>query len=132
MPSRNVLTLSAVALAAAAVGQAPALAVAGQVPARTAAARHCGNVRTNRFYHPAAHGQFGAYGIAAQGASCATARKVAGKFVRNAYSVGNKPTVSHINGFACRWKAGSAVQQVEVTCTRSSAKVTFADRLPSG
>jgi hypothetical protein len=94
---------------------------------------HCGSVRLNRFYHPAAHGLFGAFGIHATGTGCSTAKKVAGKYASNPYAVGDKPTVKRVDGFACKWHTANDVsQQVDVRCTRAGAKVTFADRLPSG
>jgi hypothetical protein len=93
----------------------------------------CGDVRMTRFYKAAVHGQFGAIAIKATGTTCATAKKVAGKFTRNPYSVGDKPVASHVDGFACRWKpAHDVAQQVNVSCTDSQAKLTFADTIPSG
>jgi hypothetical protein len=112
-----------------------ALAVGALAPgaALGAQTRHCGNVQLNRFYHPAAHGLFGAFGINASGTTCTAAKKVAGKYASNPYAVGDKPSVKHVDGFACKWSTNDRVsQQVNVRCTRAGAKITFADRLPSG
>jgi hypothetical protein len=98
-----------------------------------ATVHHCGDVRMNQSDRPAAHGQFGAFGIKATGSACATARKVAGKFSQNPYAIGNKPAVTHVDGFACNWRPTPDVaQQVNVTCKHAAAKITFADRIPSG
>jgi hypothetical protein len=121
------LAASAAALIAVAVGAAVPGVASASGP------RHCGDVRLDRFYHSSAHGLFGAFAINATGTACATAKKVAGKYVRDPYAVGDKPTVKHVNGFACKWRAtGHVSQQVSVRCTRSGAAITFADRLPSG
>jgi hypothetical protein len=103
-------------------------------PAAAAATVHrCGDVRMNQSDHPAAHGHFGAFGIKASGSTCATARKVAGKFSQNPYAIGDKPAVTHVDGFACNWRATPHVaQEVDVTCKHAAAKITFADRIPSG
>lgn len=113
---------------------AVAVATALAAPAAAeASVHHCGDVRMNQTDHAAAHGQFGAFGIKATRAVCPTARKVAGKFSQNPYAIGNKPSVTRVDGFACDWRDAMLVaQQVEVTCTHQSAKITFADRIPSG
>jgi hypothetical protein len=113
-------------LAWAAFGAAPALAQTH--PA------HCTSVRTNRFYHPAANGLFGAYSITAAGTSCATARTVASKYVRNPFSVDSPAhRTKKVAGWSCTWRATNQVaQQVPVTCTKPGAKIAFNDRLPSG
>jgi hypothetical protein len=101
--------------------------------AAEATVHHCGDVRMNQSDRPAARGQFGAFGIKATGTACATARKVAGKFSQNPYAIGDKPSVTRVDGFACDWRDAMRVaQQVEVTCTHQTAKITFADRIPSG
>jgi hypothetical protein len=101
--------------------------------AAEATVHHCGDVRMNQSDRPAAHGQFGAFGIKATGTACATARKVAGKFSQDPYAIGDKPSVTRVHGFACDWRDAMRVaQQVEVTCTHQTAKITFADRIPSG
>jgi hypothetical protein len=111
-----------------------ATAAALAIPAAAAATvHHCGDVRMNQADRPAAHGHFGAFGIKATGSACATARKVAGKFSQNPYAIGNKPAVTHVDGFACDWRDAMLVaQQVDVTCTHRTAKLTFTDRIPSG
>ncbi len=101
--------------------------------AAAATVRHCGDVRMNQSDRPAAHGQFGAFGIKATGSACAAARKVAGKFSQNPYAIGNKPAVTRVDGFACNWRSTPRVaQQVDVTCKHEAKKITFADRIPSG
>src|ERR1700683_5697993 len=72
---------------------------------------HCGDVRMSQSDRPAAHGHFGAFGIKATGSACATARKVAGKFSQNPYAIGNKPAVTHVDGFACDWRDAMLVAQ---------------------
>jgi hypothetical protein len=111
-----------------------AVAAALAIPAAAdATVHHCGDVRMNQADRPAAHGHFGAFAIKAAGSACATARKVAGKFSQNPYAVGDKPAVTHVDGFACNWRARLDVgQEVDVTCKHAAAKITFADRLPSG
>jgi hypothetical protein len=118
--------VSAGMLACTAIGSAPALA--GSKPA------HCTSVRTDRFYHLAAHGQFGAYSITAAGTGCATARTVASKYVRNPFSVDSPAhRTKRVQGWSCTWRATNQVaQQVPVSCTKPGAKIGFNDRLPSG
>jgi hypothetical protein len=113
-------------LAWAALGGAAALA--------TTRVTHCTSVRTDRFYHPAPHGLFGAYSISAAGTGCATARIVASKYVRNPFSVDSPAhRTKQVSGWSCTWRSNLKVaQQVSVTCTKAGATIAFKDRLPSG
>ena len=113
---------------------AAALAWAGAALAVQPQQVHCASVRTNRFYKPAANGQFGAFRIVVGGASCVTARSVASKYVRDPYSVDSpNHRTKTVSGWRCIWTADPQVaQQVTVGCTRTSARISFADRLPNG
>jgi hypothetical protein len=122
----SVCAVSAGVLAWAAIGGAPALA--SPKPA------HCTSVRTDRFYHLAAHGLFGAYALTAAGTSCAAARTVATTYVRNPFSVDSPAhRTKRVNGWSCTWRDNNRVsQQVSVSCAKPSAKIAFNDRLPNG
>jgi hypothetical protein len=114
-----------------------ALCALGSAPDLTGAAKpaHCASVRTNRFMHLDAHGLFGAYSLTAAGTSCATARTVASRYVRDPYAVDSpKHPTTKILGWSCRWRspAKPVSQQVAVTCAESSARIGFADKLPNG
>jgi hypothetical protein len=110
------------------------LAVAGAASATAQPKLHCASVRTNRFYKPAANGQFGAFSVEVSGATCTTARSVASKYARDPYSV-DLPShrTKTVSGWRCIWTADPQVaQQVLVGCTRAGARISFADRLPNG
>jgi hypothetical protein len=95
---------------------------------------HCDSVRTDRFYHPAAHGLFGAYSISATGTRCGTARTIASKYVRDPFSVDSPAhRTKKVAGWSCTWRSNLKVaQQVSVICRKPRAEIAFADRLPSG
>ena len=125
MPLRGTALCTATVVALGAVS-----AVAVGAPVTT----HCASVRINRFDKPAANGTFGAFEITATGTTCVTARSIAGRYVRNPFSVDSpKHRTKTVAGWSCTWRANNRVsQQVSVTCTRSAARIAFADRLPSG
>jgi hypothetical protein len=110
------------------------LAVAGAASATAQPKLHCASVRMNRFYKPAASGTFGAFSLEVSGASCTTARTVASKYVMDPYSVDSlRHRTKVVSGWRCIWTADNQVsQQVTVGCTRTGARISFADRLPNG
>lgn len=96
--------------------------------------KQCAAVRTNRFYHSAAHGLFGARDITASRTTCVVARSLAAAYVENPDSVDSpsKPT-SHVHGWKCSWLADPSIaQRVDVACFKGTAQVNFGDLLPSG
>jgi len=104
---------------------------AGGAPTRTVAAnKHCGDVRVDRFLHSASHGLFGATGIRARGTTCATARRVASRYVHD--RGGPDSTQMTFVGWTCTFRPVPAAQEIGVTCRRGSGRVTFRDTLPSG
>jgi hypothetical protein len=109
-------------------------AVAGAAAVAATHVSHCRSVQTDRFYHPAARGMFGAVSVNATGTGCATARTIVSKYVRNPFSV-DLPShrTKQVSGWSCTWRSDLKVsQQVSVTCTKHRARITFKDRLPSG
>jgi hypothetical protein len=94
----------------------------------------CGSVRTNRFYHAAAGGGFGARNLTATGIACRSARRLAAAYVEDPYSVDSpKHNTRRLQGFTCTWRDDPQVsQRVTVTCTDGATQVSFGDILPSG
>jgi hypothetical protein len=120
-------------LAVTAILIAAATAIARPIDHRGRVA-HCSSVRVNRFLHASPHGLFGAFSLTARGTRCSTARTVASKYVHDPAAV-NSPAhgITPISGWACAWRDNNTVaQQVSVTCTKPAARITFADRIPSG
>jgi hypothetical protein len=105
-------------------------AAAGGTPARAAAAKHCRDVRVDRFLHTASHGAFGATGILARGTTCVTARRVASRYVHD--RGGPDSTQTRFVGWTCTFRNVPIPQEIRVTCRRGTARVTFRDTLPSG
>jgi hypothetical protein len=105
------------------------LASAGAASAR-AHPLHCGNVRVNRFLHPAPAGTFGAFGITASGAgaACAAARDIASRYVHHP----TEKKTTRLNGWKCTIERVLAAQRVSVKCTRGTLQVNFADEVPNG
>jgi hypothetical protein len=101
---------------------------------RRAAAAHCSSVRLNRFLRPSANGLFGAFSLTARGAGCSQARTIASAYVHDSGAVDSpKHRTTRLSGWTCTWHDNDEVaQQVSVTCTKSAARITFADRIPSG
>jgi hypothetical protein len=96
--------------------------------------RQCTPVHTNRYYHAAASGRFGARDITAQGTTCTVARRVVAAYVENRYAVASpSKATSHVDGWRCTWIADPAIaQRVDVACFKGSDQVNFGDLLPNG
>ena len=102
--------------------------------AHATSVHQCAPVRTDRFYHAAARGTFGARNITASRTTCVVARKLATAYVEDPYSV-DKPSqaTKHVLGWTCTWIADPSIsQRVDVACFKGPAQVNFGDLLPSG
>jgi hypothetical protein len=99
-------------------------------PASAKSPLRCGNVRVDRTLSPDTHGSFGAFRIRATGTTCKAARGVASKYVLDANSVEQRAV--RVGSWSCVWRPVNVAQQVNVTCSRRSARIKFVDKIPSG
>ena len=105
---------------------------ASSASARAAAAspRKCGNVRFDQELKPDDRGLFGAFRIRSTHATCATAKKIARKYVLAPEGVNRRSTP--IGSWTCTWRPAPVAQQVYASCRRRTARITFVDKVPNG
>lgn len=103
----------------------PAVAIA--LPDSPAA--RCGNVRVNRLLHSDQHGAFGAFGIAANGVICTSARTLASRYVHRPSAAEHK---TRVDGWTCTPHPTTSAQAVRVSCALKGATVTFKEERPNG
>ncbi len=109
---------------------AAALLVAA-VPAQAAKAPlRCGNVRLDQELKLDPHGLFGAFRIRATRVKCETARTVARDYTQDLHAL-DKPSVRE-GKWRCSWRAAKVAQQVNASCRRGTALVTFVYKIPNG
>ena len=100
---------------------------------------NCGDIRTDRYYHADAHGDFGAFGIVVGQGGCKLARGIASRFAydyRVSAGMDKHPDgyVNNIEGWGCTSGPTKPrkMQWAAISCRQSRVTVTFQLSVPNG